>query len=110
MSNLDKLQQKLQQTLGKAAPEASPALLDLPAPDRPQGGSGEQRRGHKLSISLFDADMAKIQAVRQYMASHGSGPILTISEVIRLAIRLSPLSEALAVEYEKQQAEDGRRR
>ena len=85
----------LQDKLGKAPAPADVAPL--------QG-----IRCTKLSVSLFAGDMARLDAIRDYMAARGVR--LSTSQAVKLALRTAPLSEALAEALDAIRAEDGRGR
>lgn len=61
----------------------------------------------KLSISLFQTDLDKLQALRAYMANKGE--MLSTSQAVKLALRTAPLSDALAHALDQARKEDGRK-
>jgi len=84
----------LQDKLGKAPAPAAVAPL--------QGGGCT-----KLSVSLFAGDLARLDAIRDYMAARGVR--LSTSQAVKVALRTAPLSEALAEALDAIRAEDGRK-
>jgi hypothetical protein len=82
----------LQDKLGKAPAAAAPL----------QGGGCT-----KLSVSLFAGDLARLDAIRDYMAARGVR--LSTSQAVKVALRTAPLSEALAEALDAIRAEDGRK-
>ena len=66
-----------------------------------------ERRCTKLSISLFDADLKRLDAIRSYMAARGV--MLSTSQTVKLALRTAPLSDALAEALDQVKREDGRK-
>lgn len=65
-------------------------------------------KGAKLSISLFAADLAHLEAIRSYMAARGNR--ISISQTVKLALRTAPLSEDLTFALAEIRKEDGRAR
>jgi hypothetical protein len=65
-------------------------------------------KGAKLSISLFAADLAHLEAIRSYMAARGNR--ISTSQTVKLALRTAPLSEHLTAALTKIRREDGRAR
>jgi len=65
------------------------------------------RKCKKLSISLFQTDLDRLQAIQAYMATRGE--MLSTSHAIKLALRTAPLSEALAEALDQARSEDGRK-
>lgn len=61
----------------------------------------------KLSVSLFDTDLKRLEALRSYMA--GRGVMLSTSQAVKLAIRTAPLSDALQEALDQVKSEDGRK-
>lgn len=63
-------------------------------------------KGAKLSISLFAADLDRMEAIRAYMAARGHR--ISTSQTVKLALRTAPLSSDLAEALDAIKAEDGR--
>lgn len=74
---------------------AAPALLP---PDR---------RCTKLSISLFQGDLARLDAIRDYMAAKGER--ISTSQAVKLALRTAPLSQDMQKALDAIRSEDGRK-
>src|SRR5215203_6200226 len=53
---------------------------------------------NKLSISLYPADLARLDEIKAYMRSRGVRKV-TDSEAIRLAVRSAPLGDELELQY-----------
>ncbi len=64
------------------------------------------RHGAKLSISLFAADLTRLEAIRSYMAARGNR--ISTSQAVKLALRTAPLSEELTAALAEIRKEDGR--
>jgi hypothetical protein len=60
----------------------------------------------KLSVSLFETDIKRLDAIRSYMATHGE--MISTSQAVKLALRTAPLSDALAKALDQARQEDGR--
>lgn len=65
------------------------------------------RKCTKLSISLFDTDLKRLDAIRAYMMQRGVS--LSTSQTIKLALRTAPLSDALIEALDQTRREDGRK-
>lgn len=104
MTKQNTLQDRLARSLDKMnmreakAPAAAAAI--------PQGG--DRQNCKKISISLFQTDMAKLDGIRSFMQTHGRH--ITASQAIKLALRTAPLSNDLLKAAAGIQAEDGRTR
>lgn len=81
----------------KAKPKAKKAPATIPT----------ERRCKKLSISLFDTDLQRLDAIRSYMAQRGE--MISTSQAVKLALRCAPLSDALAKALDAVRSEDGRK-
>lgn len=94
----DKLARSLDQMNKREAktPTASPAALPPVA----------ERKCKKLSISLFQTDLARLDGIRSFMEANGHR--ITTSQAIKLALRTAPLSNDLAAAMDAVRAEDGR--
>lgn len=64
---------------------------------------------NKLSISLYPADLTRLDEIKAYMRSHGVRKV-TDSEAIRLAVRSTGLGDELERQYERMKSEDLRRK
>jgi len=102
MTKKNTLQDRLARSLDQMnkreakAPSVSPASLP-PVIDR---------KCKKLSISLFQTDIAKLDGIRSFMEA--TGQRISISQAIKLALRTAPLSKDLAEAMAAIRAEDGR--
>ena len=90
--SLDKANQR---TGKKGAPKAKTPALE---PDR---------KCTKLSVSVFDEDLRRVDAILDYMLSHGHR--ISTSQAIKLALRTAPLSDELLAALEAVKSEDGRK-
>lgn len=96
MTTLNSLKARLAATTTKpSAPR--PALPAAPA---------NVRKGAKLCLSFYPADLDRIEAVRAFMADHGHR--ISTSQAVRLALRAVPLTEELRALLLATKAEDGR--
>ena len=64
------------------------------------------RKCAKLSTSLFKTDLARLNEICSYMATRGHR--LSISQVVKVALRTAPLSDDLVAALTAIRAEDGR--
>lgn len=108
MKKAQKLLDKLGSSLDKAntkEAKAKPGRKPLapPAPLAPA-----DRHCTKVSVSLFDGDLQRIKAIRAYMLE-AHDVTLSVSQVIKLALRTAPLSDALWQARVQAADEDGRR-
>ena len=65
------------------------------------------RKCTKLSISLFDGDIKRLDAIQDYMRERGER--ISISQAVKLALRTAPLSDALQDALQSVKREDGRK-
>jgi len=93
----DRLARSLDQANRKEAKSHRQAPAPLPA----------DRRCSKLSISLFSGDLARLDAIRDYMAKRGHR--LSTSQVIKLALRTAALTPDMDKALDAIRAEDGRK-
>jgi hypothetical protein len=93
----DKLARSLDQANRKEAQKKTPAPAPLPA----------ERRCTKLSVSLFAGDVARLDAVRDYMQTRGHR--LSTSQAVKLALRTAVLSPDMDKALEAIRSEDGRK-
>ena len=99
------LQQRLARSLDKAnVKEQKRSGRQAPAPAAPTA----ERRCTKLSVSLFDADLERVKAIRAYVLEE-RGVNISTSQCIKLALRTAPLSPALCKALDQAAAEDGRK-
>ena len=82
-------------------PEAAPAATVA----RPAKGT----RAPKLSVSLYQHDIERLETIKEFMKSQGFRN-LSDSEALRLACRKVEIDGALIEVYRSMQHDDGRRR
>jgi len=99
------LQDKLARSLDKANTREAKAHRQAPAIPAPLPAD---RRCTKLSISLFETDRRKVEAIRAFVLAQ-SGAAISTSQVIKLALRTAPLTKALTEALEQAKGEDGRK-
>jgi len=97
------LQAKLARSLDKANTKAAKAPAKAAKAPAPKAG----RHCKKLSVSLFDTDMKRLDAIRAYMAQRGE--MLSTSQAVKLALRCTPLSDDLVKALDAVRLEDGRK-
>lgn len=102
MTKQNTLQARLARSLDKMNKRESKTHTAAPAP-LPVVGN---RKCQKLSISLFQTDMAKLEGIRSFMES--TGQRISISQAVKLALRTAPLSKDLVDALAAIRAEDGR--
>ena len=103
MAKRHTLQDKLAESLDRANRKAKAApTAPVKAATAPAAG-----RCTKLSVSLFNADVERLEAIRAYMAQRGE--MLSRSQAVKLALRCAPLSDALAEALDQVRSEDGRK-
>jgi len=102
MTKKNTLQDRLARSLDQMnkreakAPVASPATLPPVT----------ERKCKKLSISLFQTDIARLDGIRSFMEANGQR--ISTSQAVKLALRTAPLSNDLAEAMAAIRAEDGR--
>jgi hypothetical protein len=84
----------------------TPKLPTVKAKNTPRLKAANKGKGAKLSISLFAADLARLEAIRAYMAARGHR--ISTSQTVKLALRTAPLSGDLTAALDAIKAEDGR--
>jgi len=95
----DRLAQSLDQANKREAKKKTPARTSPPAP--------ADRKCTKLSISLFETDVKRLNEICSYMAAQGQR--ISTSQAVKLALRTAPLSDALTEALNAAKAEDGRK-
>jgi hypothetical protein len=95
------LQAKLAQSLDQANTREARTPRPAPAP------SPADRKCTKISVSLFQADLDRLQAIQDFMAARGSR--ISTSQAVKLALRTAPLSDALQEALDQVRREDGRK-
>jgi hypothetical protein len=66
-----------------------------------------ERRCTKLSVSLFSGDVARLNAIRDYMQTRGHR--LSTSQAVKLALRTAALTPEMDKALEAIRLEDGRK-
>ena len=99
------LQEKLARSLDKAN---TLEAKKRPGRQRPLAPAPAEKRCKKISISLFDTDTQRVQAIRAYVLTQ-RGESISTSQVIKLALRTAPLSADLCKALDAAAAEDGRK-
>jgi len=102
MTKTNTLQARLARSLDQMNKTESKTHKAAPAAMPP----ADTRKCQKLSISLFQTDMAKLDGIRSFMESNGKR--ISTSQAIKLALRTAPLSTELLEALAAIQAEDGR--
>jgi mRNA-degrading endonuclease toxin of MazEF toxin-antitoxin module len=74
---------------------------------RPAPAIQADRKCEKVSISLYQTDLDRLQAIRVFMANRGE--IVSTSQAFRLALRTAPLSDELMEALDQARREDGRK-
>lgn len=94
----DKLARSLDQMNKREAKAPTASIAALPPV--------AERKCKKLSISLFQTDIAKLEGIRSFMETNGQR--ITTSQAVKLALRTAPLSHDLVDSMSAIKAEDGR--
>jgi len=94
----DRLARSLDQMNKREAKTQTTATADLPPV--------AERKCKKLSISLFQTDLARLDGIRSFMEANGQR--ISTSQAVKLALRTAPLSTVLAEAMAAIRAEDGR--
>jgi hypothetical protein len=87
---------KLKTSLPKPAAKAKPEKTTAPS-----------ARAAKLSVSLYDPDLVRLDAIKTFMGERGYRNI-SDSEALRLACRLAEIDDRLVDIYLGMRQEDGR--
>ena len=104
MAKKNALQDKLARSLDKANKRDSTKKNPTPAPP---AALQDGRKCTKISVSLFDADVKRLTAIRAYMAQRGE--MISTSQAVKLALRTAPLSADLEKALDQARGEDGRK-
>ena len=98
-------------TKGKTLQAALARSLDQAnrkeAKPKPAPAIQADRRCKKLSVSLFETDLTRLQAIRAYMAQRGE--MISTSQAVKLALRTAPLDDGMVNTLAEIRAEDGRK-
>lgn len=98
------IQEKLARSLDRANQKEikEQPKIEISAPRSPD------TRCKKISISLFETDLKKLKDIRSYIMVQRD-EVISTSQVIKLALRTAPLSQALCKALEEVVEEDGRK-
>jgi hypothetical protein len=107
-SNTQQLLSKLKTSLPKVDSNAEPNRTVHVFPETPTK-SVKGARAPKLSVSLYQPDIDRLDAIKDFMKSQGFRN-LSDSEALRLACRRVEIDGSLIDTYRSMQAEDGRRK
>jgi hypothetical protein len=107
-SNSQQLLSKLKNSLPKVETNAEPARTLHVFPDHATK-SAKGARAPKLSVSLYQHDIDRLDTIKDFMKSQGFRN-LSDSEALRLACRRVAIDGALIDVYKSMQSEDGRRK
>jgi hypothetical protein len=102
MTKQNTLQDRLARSLDKMNKREEKTTR--PAAAVQQGGDNQKCK--KISISLFQTDLAKLDGIRSFMETNGQR--ISASQAIKLALRTAPHSNELVKALAAIQAEDGR--
>ena len=107
MTKAKTIQDKLARSLDAANTRETKARPKVAAIPRPSAALPAGRRCGKISVSLFEADFQRIEAIRAYMAQRGA--IISTSEAIKAALRTVALTDDLRRALDAARREDGRK-
>ena len=102
---LSKLKTSLPKLEGSQEPNRTVHVFPEPRVEKTAKGS----RAPKLSVSLYQHDIDRLEIIKDFMKSQGFRN-LSDSEALRLACRKVSIDGALIEVYKAMQSEDGRRR
>jgi hypothetical protein len=92
----DKLARSLDQANRRDAAKPSPAPAAIPA----------ERKCKKCSFSIYAPDLARLDAIRSFMATRGQH--ISESQAVRLALRTAALTPEMDKLLDAMRSEDGR--
>jgi len=107
-SKSHQLLSKLKNSLPKVETNAEPTRMLHVFPDLATK-SAKGARAAKLSVSLYQHDIDRLDTIKDFMKSQGFRN-LSDSEALRLACRRVAIDGALIDVYKSMQSEDGRRK
>lgn len=99
------LQDRLAQSLDRANTRERTARRQAVPPPAPLAADA---RCAKVSVSLYPGDLARLDAIRSYMATRGRH--VSDSQAVRLALRTAPLAPDMDTIHDAMRSEDGRKR
>lgn len=97
------LQDRLARSLDQANVREKKAHRQAPAP----APLPADRKCTKLSVSLFAGDLARLDGIRDYMATRSER--ISTSQAIKLALRTAPLTPDMDKALDAIRSEDGRK-
>lgn len=108
-SNTQQLLSKLKTSLPKVetSVESNRTVHVFPEPRAEKSAKGS--RAPKLSVSLYQHDIERLDTIKDFMKSQGFRN-LSDSEALRLACRKVEIDGSLIDVYKSMQTEDGRRK
>ena len=107
-SNTKELLSKLKTSLPKLEASGEPIRTVHQFPEPPREKVAKGSRAPKLSVSLYQHDIERLDHIKDFMKSQGFRN-LSDSEALRLACRKVQIDGALVEVYRSMQSEDGRR-
>jgi hypothetical protein len=110
-SNTQELLSKLKTSLPKVetSVEPEPSHTVHVFPEKRIEKSAKGNRAPKLSVSLYQYDIDRLDTIKDFMKSQGFRN-LSDSEALRLACRKVEIDGTLVDVYKSMQSEDGRRK
>jgi hypothetical protein len=108
-SNTQELLSKLKTSLPKMETSAESSRTVHVFPEKRTEKTMKGRRAPKLSVSLYQHDIDRLDTIKDFMKSQGFRN-LSDSEALRLACRKVEIDGALVEVYKSMQSEDGRRK
>jgi len=96
------LQDKLARSLDRANVREAKGRRGIPVP------LPVDKRCTKIAVSLFNADLQRIKAIRAYVLDQ-RGKSLSTSAIVRISLRTARLSTALTDALDQAAKENGRR-
>jgi hypothetical protein len=108
-SNTKELLSKLKTSLPRMEEGMQPERTVHVFPEREAEKSPKGNRAPKLSVSLYQRDIDRLDTIKDFMKAQGFRN-LSDSEALRLACRKVEIDVTLIEVYKSMQGEDGRRR
>lgn len=108
-SKTQELLSKLKTSIPKVETSAEPSRMVHVFPEKNVEKAAKGSRAPKLSVSLYQHDIERLDTIKDFMKSQGFRN-LSDSEALRLACRKVEIDSALIEIYKSMQSEDGRRK
>jgi hypothetical protein len=108
-SNTQELLSKLKTSLPKVETSVEPSHTVHVFPEKRIEKTAKGNRAPKLSVSLYQYDIDRLDIIKDFMKSQGFRN-LSDSEALRLACRKVEIDGTLVEVYKSMQSEDGRRK